>query len=107
MHAVLKLSLPLEGEARGRAAEAADTTARIQAMSVAQLEDLAEALLDFTGPADLAVWLEKHMGSEPLGRRQPPAGGERNPTQCSGCQHLKNSEGAKRGDEPALRLLRY
>ena len=64
----------------------------------------AEALLDFTDPADLAVWLEKHKGSKPLGRRQPPAGGERNPTQYPGRQHLKNSEGAKRGDEPGLRL---
>ena len=62
--------------------------ARIQAMSVAQLEALAVgeafsagvALLDFTGPADLAAWLEKHKGSKPLGRRQSPAGGERNPT---------------------------
>jgi predicted transposase YdaD len=62
-----------EGEARGRQeGEAAVTlrqlnrrcgpltdasTARIQALPLEQLEALAEALLDFTGPADLATWL--------------------------------------------------
>ena len=67
-----------QGEARGRAAEAAAvtlrqlnrrcgplsevTTARIQALSLEQLEALAEALLDFTEPADLAAWLEEHKG---------------------------------------------
>ncbi len=67
-----------EGEARGRAAEAAAvtlrllnrrcgplsdaTTARIQALPLEQLEGLAEALLDFTGPADLAAWLADHTG---------------------------------------------
>jgi predicted transposase YdaD len=67
-----------EGEARGRAAEAAAvtlrllnrrcgpladaTTARIQALPLEQLEGLAEALLDFTGPADLARWLAEHAG---------------------------------------------
>ena len=66
------------GEARGRAAEAASvtlrqlnrrcgpltdaTTARIQALPLEQLEALAEALLDFTGPADLAAWLADHTG---------------------------------------------
>ena len=65
-----------QGEARGRAAEAASvtlrqlnrlcgplseaTTARIQALPLEQLELLAEALLDFSGPADLATWLEDH-----------------------------------------------
>ena len=65
-----------EGEARGRAAEAAAvtlrqlnrrcgplseaTTARIQALQLEQLEALAEALLDFSGPADLAAWLAEH-----------------------------------------------
>jgi hypothetical protein len=67
-----------EGEARGRAlgetsvtlrqlnrrcgplSEA--TTAHIQALPLEQLEDLAEALLDFSGPADLAAWLEEHKG---------------------------------------------
>ena len=33
------------------------TTAQIQALPLEQLEALAEALLDFTGPADLAAWL--------------------------------------------------
>ena len=67
-----------EGEASGRAAEAAAvtlrllnrrcsplseaTTARIQALPLEQLEALAEALLDFSGPADLAAWLEEHKG---------------------------------------------
>ena len=61
------------GEARGRAlGEAAvtlrqlnrrcgplseATTARIQALPLEQLEALAEALLDFSGPSDLAAWL--------------------------------------------------
>jgi predicted transposase YdaD len=65
-----------EGEARGRAAEAAAvalrllgrrcgalsnaTTARIQALPLQQLEALTDALLDFSGPADLAVWLKQH-----------------------------------------------
>lgn len=68
----------LEGEARGRAAEAAAmairqlnrrcgplsaaTTARIQALPLQQLEALAEALLDFAGPGDLASWLAEHAG---------------------------------------------
>jgi len=67
-----------QGEARGRAAEAAAvtlrqlnrrcgplseaTTARIQALPLKQLEALAEALLDFSGPADLAAWLEEQKG---------------------------------------------
>ena len=67
-----------QGEARGRAAEAAAvtlrllnrrcghlsdaTTAEIQALPLEQLEGLAEALLDFSGPADLAAWLEEHKG---------------------------------------------
>jgi predicted transposase YdaD len=38
------------------------TTARIQALPLKQLEALAEALLDFGGPVDLAVWLEEHKG---------------------------------------------
>jgi predicted transposase YdaD len=33
------------------------TTARIEALPLEQLEALAEALLDFQGPADLAAWL--------------------------------------------------
>jgi len=38
------------------------TTARIQAMPLDQLEALAEALLDFSGPDDLANWLAQHTG---------------------------------------------
>ena len=33
------------------------TTAQIQALPLEQLEALADALLDFTGPDDLATWL--------------------------------------------------
>jgi predicted transposase YdaD len=67
-----------EGEARGRALGEASvtlrllsrrcgllneaTTARIQALPLEQLESLAEALLDFTGAADLAAWLAEHVG---------------------------------------------
>ena len=66
-----------QGEARGRAAEAAAvalrllnrrcgplseaTTARIQALPLQQLEALTDALLDFSGPADLAAWLAEHV----------------------------------------------
>jgi predicted transposase YdaD len=35
-------------------------TARIKALPLEQLEALAEALLDFHGPADLAAWLAGH-----------------------------------------------
>jgi hypothetical protein len=34
--------------------------ARIQALSTARLEELGEALLDFSGPDDLADWLQEH-----------------------------------------------
>jgi predicted transposase YdaD len=62
-----------EGEAKGRQQEAASmalrllnrrcgpltdaTTDQIQALPLGQLEALADALLDFTGPDDLATWL--------------------------------------------------
>ncbi len=36
------------------------TTAQIQALPLDQLEALADALLDFQGPADLAAWLAAH-----------------------------------------------
>ncbi|MFO7628840.1 MAG: DUF4351 domain-containing protein, partial [Prochlorococcaceae cyanobacterium] len=39
-----------------------DTTAGIQALPLQQLEALAEALLDFSGPADLTSWLAAHAG---------------------------------------------
>ena len=60
------------GEARGEASVtlrqlnrrcgplSASTTTRIQALPLPRLELLAEALLDFTGPADLQAWLEQH-----------------------------------------------
>ncbi len=67
-----------QGEARGRALGEATftlrllnricgplseaTTARIQALPLEQLEALAEVLLDFCGPADLAAWLAEHTG---------------------------------------------
>ena len=67
-----------KGEAQGRSAEAAAVTlrqlnrrcgplseatiARIQTLPLDQLESLAEALLDFSGPADLATWLAEHTG---------------------------------------------
>ena len=38
------------------------TIMRIQALPLEQLEALAEALLDFQGPADLADWLVRHRG---------------------------------------------
>jgi predicted transposase YdaD len=38
------------------------TTARIKALPLEQLEVLAEALLDFSGPQDLTTWLEEHKG---------------------------------------------
>ena len=64
------------GEARGRTQEvitvtlrllnrrcgslSGATTARIEALPLEQLEALAEALLEFTGPADLEAWLAAH-----------------------------------------------
>jgi predicted transposase YdaD len=64
------------GEARDRSAEAVAvalrqlslvcgpmseaTTSRIQALPLAQLESLAEPLLDFSGAYDLAAWLAEH-----------------------------------------------
>ena len=67
-----------QGEARGRALGEANVTLRqlnrrcaplseatsacIQALPLEQLEALAEALLDFSGPAHLAAWLEEHKG---------------------------------------------
>lgn len=34
---------------------------RIQSLSLAQLEDLGEALLDLSQPTDLTNWLETHQ----------------------------------------------
>jgi len=64
----------LEGEARGEAKLALRLlnrrcgplseaiTSRIQALPLEQLEALTEALLDFSGPADLERWLAQHGG---------------------------------------------
>jgi hypothetical protein len=38
------------------------TTACTQALPLEQLEALTDALLDFTGPVDLAAWLADHTG---------------------------------------------
>ena len=38
----------------------AENRSRIQALSLAQLEDLGEALLDFSSPSDLDEWLKTH-----------------------------------------------
>jgi predicted transposase YdaD len=35
---------------------------QIQQLSISQLEDLAEALLDFANLADLTGWLQEHSG---------------------------------------------
>jgi predicted transposase YdaD len=40
-----------------------DVQDRIRGLSIAQLEDLAEALLDFSQPTDLMNWLEGHPSS--------------------------------------------
>ena len=49
------MTLRLLRRRSGPLAEA--TTAKIQALPLEQLEALADALLDFQGPADLATWL--------------------------------------------------
>ena len=67
-----------EGREEGRQAEAAamalrqlhrrcgalsvDQQARIQSLPLADLEALAEALLDFQGTADLSAWLAQRQG---------------------------------------------
>ena len=64
----------LEGEARGEAKLALRllnrrcgplseaTSACIKSLPLVQLEALTEALLDFSGPADLTRWLAQHTG---------------------------------------------
>jgi predicted transposase YdaD len=37
-----------------------ELTAKVQTLSLTQLEALGEALLDFSQPADLVTWLETH-----------------------------------------------
>ena len=55
-----KMTLRLLNRRCGPLSEA--TTTCIQGLPLEQLEALAEALLDFRGPADLAAWLEEHKG---------------------------------------------
>jgi predicted transposase YdaD len=50
-----KMTLRLLNRRCGRISE--PTTAQIQALPLEQLESLADALLDFQGPADLSAWL--------------------------------------------------
>ena len=38
-----------------------DLQAQIHNLSIAQLDDLSEALLDFSNAADLTVWLQSHQ----------------------------------------------
>jgi len=59
-HGEAKITLRQLNRRCGPLSEA--TTACIQALPLEQLQDLAEALLDFSGPADLAAWLEEHTG---------------------------------------------
>jgi len=53
-----KMTLRLLNRRCGPLSEA--TTTQIQALPLEQLEALADALLDFQGPADLAAWLAAH-----------------------------------------------
>lgn len=46
--------------ARRFGAVAADVQEQIQALSISQLEELAEALLDFSTADDLTAWLDEH-----------------------------------------------
>jgi predicted transposase YdaD len=39
-----------------------EQTTQIRSLPIAQLENLGEALLDFTGMADLELWLKAHVG---------------------------------------------
>ena len=52
----------------------AAVAAAVQSMTLRRLESLAEALLDFTCPADLAAWLRRHCRSSvSSGRGKTPA----------------------------------
>ena len=55
-----KVTLRQLGRLCGPLSEA--TTAEIQGLPLEQLEALAEALLDFSGSADLVAWLKEHKG---------------------------------------------
>jgi predicted transposase YdaD len=57
------VALVLRQLARRIGALASESEDRIRGLSIAQLEDLAEALLDFSQPTDLMNWLEGHPSS--------------------------------------------
>ena len=46
---------------RGIGSLTPEIQAQIQTLSISQLEDLGEALLDFSQPTDLTAWLESHQ----------------------------------------------
>jgi predicted transposase YdaD len=54
------VALVLRQLTRRIGALASESEDRIRGLSIAQLEDLAEALLDFSQPTDLMNWLEGH-----------------------------------------------
>ena len=58
-HGEAKVTLRQLNRRFGPVSEA--TTAQIQALPLEQLEALADALLDFTGPADLSAWLAANI----------------------------------------------
>ena len=55
-------TLILRQLARRMGALAPELEGRIRGLSIVQLEDLAEALLYFSKPADLVTWLEGQAG---------------------------------------------
>jgi predicted transposase/invertase (TIGR01784 family) len=57
------VALVLRQLTRRIGALASEVQERIRGLSIAQLEDLAEALLDFSQPSDLMNWLEGHLDS--------------------------------------------
>jgi hypothetical protein len=59
-----ELALILRQLVRRVGAIAPDLQAQLQALPLPQLEDLGEALLDFSDPADLTVWLNNHSHQE-------------------------------------------
>lgn len=54
----MKLAIRLLHRRVGLLDEAAQ--AHISALPLEQIEDLSDALLDFTAPSDLTAWLEQH-----------------------------------------------
>jgi predicted transposase YdaD len=57
-----KTDLTLQLLARRCGAVSIEQTTQIRSLSIVQLENLGEALLDFTGMADLELWLKVHVG---------------------------------------------